>query len=87
VTTTTITFSPALPCSTISADGAALCGKDATVGTLYPMGGGQYILQPICRECVAAMQRNYADVERHNEERSGEWEPDGDPFEDARKAQ
>lgn len=58
IVTTTITFSPPRPCSTIR--GTALCGKPATVGTLYQIGGGQYILQPFCRECVAAMQRNYA---------------------------
>lgn len=57
VTTTTTTFSPPRPCATIQ--GAGLCGKEATAGFLYPIGGGQYILQPLCKDCVAAMQRNY----------------------------
>lgn len=79
-TPSTITFSPPLPCSAIGADGVSRCGvsrcgEPATVATLYPMGGGQFILQPFCRECVAGMQRNYSDVERQNEERRGAWEP------------
>lgn len=52
-----ITFSPPLPCSTVIGD--QLCGKDATVGMLYPMGGGQYVLQPFCRACVAGLERVY----------------------------
>lgn len=85
MTPPTITFDPPLPCSALGADGKTPCAKSATVATLYPLGGGQYILQPICLECVQAMQRNYADVERRNEERDGEWEPDGDPFENAKR--
>ena len=53
-----ITFSPALPCSSVIGD--RRCGRDATVGTLYPMGGGQYILQPFCKTCVQALQKVYA---------------------------
>jgi hypothetical protein len=54
-----ISFSPSLPCGALAADGVLRCGKDATVGTLYPMGGGEWMLQPFCRECVAGMQRAY----------------------------
>jgi len=73
-THSTITFDPPLPCSGIGVDGSTRCGKDATVGTITPAGGGQYLLQPFCRECVAAMQQNYRMVERWNaedEERRG----------------
>jgi hypothetical protein len=86
---TTITFSPALPCSVLGADGVSQCSRPATAGTIYPMGGGQHILQPICRDCVQAIRWLYIEPtgERQNEERRGAWEPDGDPFEDARKAQ
>lgn len=54
---TSIGFSPALRCSTIKDD--RLCGREATAGTLYPTGGGQYILQPFCRECTQALMRVY----------------------------
>lgn len=55
--TTTIGFHPALPCSTVQGDG--ICGQPATAGTLYPTGGGQYLLQPFCRDCTAALMRVY----------------------------
>lgn len=66
---TTITFDPPLPCSVLpgppsgagGAGGETQCGKPATAATLYPMGGGQFILQPICRECVAAIRWLYID--------------------------
>ena len=54
-----VRFTPPLPCSALTADGVARCGQDATVGTLYPIGGGQHILQPLCRDRVAALQRLY----------------------------
>lgn len=61
----TITFAPAVPCGTISTDGVSRCNKEATVGTLYPMGGGQYMIRPICRDCTLAMKRIYLpDAER-----------------------
>ena len=52
-----ITFSPPVPCATI--DGISRCGKPATVATIYPMGGGQWIMQPFCKDCVAALVRVY----------------------------
>jgi hypothetical protein len=55
--TITITFSPALPCSTWHGD--RLCGKDATVAQVYPAAGG-WLMQPIfCRDCTAALARIY----------------------------
>jgi len=56
-----ITFDPPLPCSALGADGVSRCAKPATVGTLYPTGGGQYLLQPICRDCVQAIRWMYID--------------------------
>lgn len=56
-TTISIGFSPALPCCTIQ--GALKCGKEATAGTLYPTSGGNYILQPFCRDCTQALLRVY----------------------------
>lgn len=45
-----ISFSPPLPCSSVIGDG--ICGKEATVATLYPTGGGQFhssaVLQGVC---------------------------------------
>jgi hypothetical protein len=65
-----ISFSPALPCSSMIGD--TLCGKDATVATLYPMGGGQFILQPFCRTCVAQLQQIYGPpAEPSDDPRSG----------------
>jgi hypothetical protein len=55
--TLTIRFDPPLPCATI--DGDRRCGKDATAATLYPTGGGMYIMQPICRDCVAGLAKVY----------------------------
>ncbi len=55
--TTSIGFTPALPCVTIQ--GGTTCGKPATAGTLYPTGDGNYILQPFCRECTQALLRIY----------------------------
>jgi hypothetical protein len=52
-----ISFDPALPCSSIH--GEKICGNPATVGTLYMIAGGQYILQPFCRECVKRLQAIY----------------------------
>lgn len=60
--TTTIGFSPALPCCTLVAPDQ-MCGKPATVGALYPIGHGNHILQPFCRECVQAVQRVYGPPE------------------------
>jgi len=60
MTTTTIGFHPSVPCSTIVDADGHLCGKEATVGTLYPMGGGQYILQPFCRDCTQKLVQVYA---------------------------
>jgi hypothetical protein len=54
--TVTITFTPALPCSTWQGD--RLCGKDATVAQVYPAAGG-WLMQPICRDCTTALLRIY----------------------------
>jgi hypothetical protein len=54
---TTISFKPAVPCSTI--DGDRLCGRPANAGPIYPFSGGQWIMQPICRECTAALVKMY----------------------------
>ena len=62
----TISFNPALPCCTWQGD--VLCGKPATVATLYPTGGGMYIMQPICRDCVAALERVYFPDEKASEQ-------------------
>ena len=51
--TTSIGFTPALPCATIQGD--RMCGKPATAGTLYPLTGGLWLLQPFCRDCTAAL--------------------------------
>ncbi len=62
-----IKFEPALQCSTLN------CGNMATVALVdnappqlgefveYPPVGRVYLLQPICRECVARMQAVYED--------------------------
>jgi len=65
--TTAITFTPSLPCCALTEDGVTRCGKEATVGTLYATGEGQYLLQPFCKACVAGMQRMYG-VEPSREE-------------------
>jgi hypothetical protein len=51
----TITFDPPLPCSTWLF--GRLCGKPATVATIYPTGGSMYIMQPICKDCVAGLAK------------------------------
>lgn len=57
--TTSIGFTPALACSTMKDPDGTLCGKPATAGTLYSMAGGNWILQPFCRDCTAALLRVY----------------------------
>lgn len=58
--TTTIGFHPALPCCTMRDADGALCGKAATVGTLYPAAGGLWLVQPFCRECALALVSAHA---------------------------
>jgi hypothetical protein len=58
VTDVTITFSPPLPCCTVITPDER-CNKPATVGTISPLGAGNLILQPFCRECVAKLQTVY----------------------------
>jgi len=52
-----IRIAPALPCCTWQDQ--ATCGKPASVATLYPLGSGQYILQPICEDCTRSMANIY----------------------------
>jgi len=64
---TSITFSPAVPCSSVHGD--RLCGKPSTVATLYPSGGGQYLMQPFCKACVAALLATYGGPIRDDRKR------------------
>ena len=54
---TLIKIDPPLPCCTFQGNG--LCGKPAQAAWLTPTGGGQWIAQPICKDCAMGMARNY----------------------------
>lgn len=61
-----IHFEPALPCTNRWANEQGelvQCGKPARVANVFRERLGEYVMMPICRECVARMQsiRNYQD--------------------------
>ena len=58
--TISIGFHPPLPCCTMQDADGTLCGKQATVGTLYPAAGGLWMLQPFCRDCAIALVSVYS---------------------------
>lgn len=57
VTHATITFDPPLPCGSI--DGDRVCGKPATAATADRWGPNQWIMLPLCKDCVAELAKNY----------------------------
>lgn len=60
--TVTLRIDPPLPCATLrptADDPRRRCGNGASVAHAQQLGGGEWLLLPICRSCVAAMARNY----------------------------
>ena len=62
--TSTITFMSPLPCCTYHSD--RQCRKSTTTATLYPTGGGMFIMQPVCPECAAALAKIYPENKQTN---------------------
>lgn len=52
-------IAPPLPCGALGPDGRQRCGTMASVATADAMGGGQYIMLPLCKRCVAALAQIY----------------------------
>jgi len=50
-------FEPAVPCATW--DGEKLCEKPATVASGWRTGRGEWILLPMCKDCVTATAKVY----------------------------
>lgn len=58
----TLRIDPPLPCGTLTPtdhDPRRRCGQLARVAQADQLGGGDWLLMPICRDCVAAMARTY----------------------------
>ncbi|MDQ2995714.1 MAG: hypothetical protein M3R61_01470 [Chloroflexota bacterium] len=57
IATTSISFHPAQPCCTLKNAAGTRCGTMAAAGTLEPIVGGNFILQPFCEDCTQALLR------------------------------
>lgn len=55
---------PPLPCASLGGD--RLCRKPATIALISSVGEGRYLMQPICRDCVAALANIYLPKDQTN---------------------
>ncbi len=60
--TGTMTFDPPQPCCTLAAIGRR-CGQPATTGYFWSNGDGSLFVQPMCKQCAAAMAKVYGVLE------------------------